>query len=103
MPGKVPSFVKESLWHMPQAETLILTDAAPGSGMSRSTSSKGPFGRGTWTTRIFDIVPPSGASSSINVFDSGIEAMLAPPLAYYTDETKGMVLRLEGAKTSPAE
>jgi len=26
----------------------------------------------------------------------GIEAMLAPPLAYYTDETWRMVLRFEG-------
>src|ERR1700737_2900661 len=58
MPGQSPSFVYESLWQIPQAWTLIRTDPAPGSGLSRSTSSKGPFGRGTWTTRIFDMVPP---------------------------------------------
>src|SRR5271155_3764840 len=36
----------------PQAWTLILTVPASGSGTSRSSSSKGPFGPGTWTTRI---------------------------------------------------
>jgi hypothetical protein len=54
----VPSFVKESLWQMPQAWTLILTVPARGAGISRSTSSKGPFGRATWTLRILGIVLP---------------------------------------------
>jgi hypothetical protein len=72
MPGKVPSFVKESLWHMPQAEILILTDVVPGSGISRSTSSKDPFGRGIWTTRIFDMVPPSDFLISVNASTAAI-------------------------------
>ena len=42
--GQVPSFVETSLWQMPQAWILILTVPGPGSGISRSTSSNGPFG-----------------------------------------------------------
>src|SRR5262245_30415530 len=38
---------------MPQACTLIRTVPGPGSGTSRSTISKGPFGRATCATRIF--------------------------------------------------
>src|SRR5438309_2069451 len=34
------------------------TDPALGSGMSRSTISNGPLGRGTWTARIFAMMPP---------------------------------------------
>ena len=38
----MPSLVKASLWQTPQACTLIRTWPGPGSGMSRSTSSKRP-------------------------------------------------------------
>jgi hypothetical protein len=55
MPGINPFFVTESLWQTPQAWTLIRTDPAPGSGISRSTISNGPPARGTWTTRILGI------------------------------------------------
>src|SRR5258708_20966818 len=58
IPGKIPSFVMVSLWQIPQAWTLMRTDPAPGSGMSRSTISNGPLGRGTWTARIFAMLPP---------------------------------------------
>src|SRR5262245_36278315 len=37
---------------MPQAWTLIRTHPDPGSGVGRSTSSRGPPGRETWATRI---------------------------------------------------
>jgi hypothetical protein len=53
--GKRPFLVSLSLWQTPQAWTLILTVPAWGSEISRSTNSKGPFGRGTWTTRILAI------------------------------------------------
>jgi hypothetical protein len=43
---------------MPQACTLIRTDPALGSGIGRSTISKGPLGRGTCTARIVVMVPP---------------------------------------------
>src|SRR5262245_59474692 len=52
MPGKAPSLTSESLWQIPQACTLIRTEPAPGSGIGRSTTSKGPFARETCTTRI---------------------------------------------------
>src|SRR6185369_6193499 len=52
MPGHWPSLVKTSLWQTPQAWTLIRTDPGPGSGIGRSTSSRGPPGRETWATRI---------------------------------------------------
>src|SRR5690348_15987972 len=52
MPGHWPSMVKTSLWQTPQAWTLIRTDPGPGSGIGRSTSSRGPPGRETWATRI---------------------------------------------------
>src|SRR3989442_1246480 len=57
--GKVPSLVRVSLWQMPQAWTLIRTVPGPGSGISRSTISKGAFGRETCTARILGITPPS--------------------------------------------
>src|SRR3954453_15075260 len=57
MPGKVPSLTKASLWQMPQASTFTRTCPGPGSGSSRSTSSNGPFGSVTWTTRILAITP----------------------------------------------
>src|SRR5262249_51233820 len=50
--------VSESLWQIPQASTLIRTDPAAGMGISRSTMSKGPSGRDTCATRIFDIPAP---------------------------------------------
>src|SRR5258708_358323 len=52
---------------MPQACTLIRTVPAPGSGICRSTISKGPPGRATCTTRMVAMVPPvaSGRSSSL--------------------------------------
>src|SRR5262245_58334327 len=58
MPGHIPSLVTESLWQTPQASTLTRTEPALGSGIARSTISKGPFGRVTCATRIFDIAPP---------------------------------------------
>jgi hypothetical protein len=59
-----PSLVNESLWQIPQACTLIRTDPAPGSGISRSTISKAPPGRETCIARIFDMLPP------VNDFDT---------------------------------
>src|SRR2546430_95767 len=53
MPGKAPSLVNTSLWQMPQACTLTRTEPGPGSGTGRSTSSRGPPGRDTWTARMF--------------------------------------------------
>src|SRR5438552_13539925 len=53
-----PSLTSESLWQMPHACTLIRTDPGTGSGIGRSTISKGPFGRETCTTRIVAMVPP---------------------------------------------
>src|SRR6188472_252433 len=53
MPGNNPSLVKESLWHIPQACTLIRTCIGPGSGVFRSTISKGPLGLDTCTERIY--------------------------------------------------
>src|SRR5215813_5432639 len=58
MPGCVPSFVKESLWQTPQASTLMRTNPAPGSGISRSTIASGPFILVICATRIFDMVSP---------------------------------------------
>src|SRR3954469_17694244 len=55
MPGHWPSLVKTSLWQTPQAWTLIRTDPGPGSGIGRSTSSRGPPGRETWAARIVAI------------------------------------------------
>src|SRR2546428_4092803 len=55
MPGKVPSLVRVSVWQIPQAGTLMRTWPPAGSGTSRSMISRGPFGRGTWTTRMVDI------------------------------------------------
>src|SRR5579864_1864531 len=52
MPGHWPSLVKTSLWQTPQAWTLIRTDPGPGSGIGRSTSSRGPPARETCTARI---------------------------------------------------
>jgi hypothetical protein len=37
---------------------LIRTDPVPGSGIERSTVSKGPFGRETCTTRIVAMISP---------------------------------------------
>src|SRR5262249_27218074 len=60
--GNSPSLVSESLWQMPQACTLIRTVPGPGSGIGRSTISKGPFGRETCATRIVGIFPSSGGT-----------------------------------------
>lgn len=53
MPGNNPSLVKESLWHTPHTCTLIRTCLAPGSGISRSTISRGPLGLDTCTERMY--------------------------------------------------
>jgi hypothetical protein len=53
IPGNSPSLVKESLWQMPHACTLMPTCLAAGSGISLSTISSGPLGLETWTERIF--------------------------------------------------
>src|SRR6516162_412209 len=45
---------------MPQACTLIRTDPGPGSGIGRSTSSRGPPGRETWATRIVALNSDTG-------------------------------------------
>src|SRR4030095_2529704 len=50
---------------MPHDSTFTRTCPAPGSGISRSTISKGPFGRVTCATRIFDIAPPIYVSCSL--------------------------------------
>src|SRR5215467_2988893 len=70
MPGQVPSFVNESLWHTPQAWTLILTSRLPGSGISRSVIWKSAPGSGTCATFIVAtaivegvIKPPSGLNT----------------------------------------
>jgi hypothetical protein len=55
MPGNNHSLVKESLWHTPHACTLIRTCLAPGSGVSFSTISKGPFGLEIWIARIYPL------------------------------------------------
>src|SRR5260370_31989230 len=46
MPGQTPSFVNRSLWHTPQACTLMRTSPAAGLGISRSTISKSAPGLG---------------------------------------------------------
>jgi hypothetical protein len=56
MAGNTPSLVKESLWQMPHAYTLIRTCVGPGSGISLSTSSKGPLALETWIERMYSIV-----------------------------------------------
>src|SRR5260221_13744247 len=58
MPGQVPSFVRESLWQIPDACTLMRTCARPGSGTSRSTIWKAPLALGTWAARILGMNPP---------------------------------------------
>src|SRR5438067_13565350 len=55
IPGHAPSFVNTSLWHTPQACTLIRTCPAPGSGVSRSTILKSAPGLGTCATFIVPI------------------------------------------------
>src|SRR5688572_10226532 len=57
MPGKAPSLVNISLWQTPQAWILMRTVPGVGSGMSRSTTSKGAPGRGTWTASILGMGP----------------------------------------------
>ena len=47
IPGNAPCLVKESLWQMPHACTLIRTCRGPGVGRSRTTSSRGPLARET--------------------------------------------------------
>jgi hypothetical protein len=51
-PRMAPSLVSESLWQMPQACTLILTEPAPGSAISRSTIARAAPGAATGTARI---------------------------------------------------
>src|SRR5262249_34179220 len=63
--GNSPSLVTESLWQMPQACTLIRTVLGPGSGIGRSTISKGPFGRETCATRIVAIFPSSSGTWAV--------------------------------------
>jgi hypothetical protein len=51
--------------------------------MSRSTNSSGPFGRGTWTTRIFaiansNIVCPELVLADIPRIPGGCESMIIP-------------------------
>src|SRR5258706_7815368 len=58
MPGNSPSLVTTSLWQTPQACTRILTCPVPGSGISRSTTSKSAPGLGTCTAIIFGIASP---------------------------------------------
>src|ERR1700679_2677245 len=52
IPGHAPSFVSTSLWHTPQACTLMSTCPAGGLGISRSTISKSAPGLGTTATFI---------------------------------------------------
>ena len=62
MPGQSPSFVRESLWQMPDACTLIRTRPVPGSGTSRSTISIGPLALVTCAAFILGIVDSSSAN-----------------------------------------
>src|SRR5438270_11189694 len=55
MPGYAAIFVSESLWQTPHASTATRTVSGPGSGRSRSTSSKEPFGVEIWATSILGI------------------------------------------------
>src|SRR5262249_17740129 len=84
--GNSPSLMMESLWQMPQACTLIRTVPGPGSGIGRSTISKGPFGRETWATRILAIVRSSGRTPSWTVFPQ--------PSVYAGDQTGQRILCL---------
>src|SRR5580704_17240030 len=55
MPGHKPPFVSTSLWHTPQACTLIRACPASGVGISRSTISKSAPGLEICATFIFVI------------------------------------------------
>src|SRR2546423_14051820 len=68
-PGNPPDFTNASLWQMPQAWTLIRTEAAFGSGIGRSTTSNGPPALETWTAFIF----------------LDVSAMIAPSLSLFDD------------------
>src|SRR5438128_11967118 len=82
MPGKVPSLVRVSLWQIPQAWTLMRTWPAAGSGTCRSMISRGPFGRGTWTTRMVDIGYLHGAGYQ----DREVEAVASRALSPATTD-----------------
>src|SRR5882724_6566541 len=55
MPGQYPSFVRASLWQMPEACTRMRTWPASGWGISRSTTWYGPLALTTWAARILGI------------------------------------------------
>src|SRR5579859_738361 len=55
MKGNAPNCVAASLWQTPHAFTLIRTSPAPGTGISRSTSSNSPPALPTCATRFFAI------------------------------------------------
>src|SRR6266542_4475929 len=57
-PGNAPDLTSASLWHTPQASTFTRTWRIAGVGISRSTTSKGPFAFETWTARILAMVCP---------------------------------------------
>src|SRR5579863_4424015 len=76
MPGQAPSLVSTSLWHTPQACTLMRTCPASGLGISRSTISKSAPGLGICAAFI-------GATAILVV------AMISPVLLlsrYFEDE-----------------
>jgi hypothetical protein len=56
--------------------TFILTDPALGSGTSRSTSSNGTLGCGTWTTRIFAICNSDYIRPNVRATQSALTSVL---------------------------
>jgi len=68
----------ESLWQIPHACTLIRTVPGLGSGILRSTISKGPFGRGICTARIVGIIFNwlFGRGRTLNPLDTGAQAKI---------------------------
>src|ERR1035438_1262172 len=81
MPGQRPSFTNASLWQMPQASTLILTWARPGSGIFLSTSSRLPPGLATWTAFIVGIGSSTASRESRGFVEGRARTPIAPLLS----------------------
>src|SRR5258708_37606054 len=86
MPGQYPSFVRASLWQMPEACTRMRTWPASGWGISRSTTWYGPLALTTWAARILGIdLPPelimdqgrASGHAPIGVFDQPLSTSRA--------------------------
>src|SRR5262249_12520157 len=70
MPGHWPSLVNTSLWHTPQAFTLMRTSPVPGFGISRSTISKSAPGLGTCAAFIIVAMsPPTSFNCALVTLD----------------------------------